>query len=84
MAHEEYLRRNLAVCSCIGARAGAQTSLNRLKQRVNPPKWLLDNLTGAVERADNALTCLVEYRDAAPDAPDYAKRSTIEEPSHAA
>lgn len=81
MAHEEYLRRNLAVCSCIGARASAQVSLDRLKKHVNPPKWLLDNLTGAMERAGNALPCLVEYRDAAPDAPGYVKRQTTEEQS---
>jgi hypothetical protein len=72
--HEEYLRRNLLIASAIGARAGAETALQRLQQSKRPPKWLIAQLAGIVARTEKLPHDLALWRDTAPDAPAYARR----------
>ena len=62
----EYLRRNLLVCSAIGANANAKAALARLRAQKRPPKWLLAYLDGIIERTDRVIPAVVCYRAAAP------------------
>lgn len=68
----EYLRRNLLVAKAIGARANAGAALDRLKSHKRPQKWLLDYLQGIVDRCEPLPADLAQWRNLAPDAPDYA------------
>jgi len=68
-APTESLRRNLIVASAIGARAGAQTALERLRETRRPAKWLVKQLEGILERATVLPPELAQWRDAAPDYP---------------
>ena len=69
MPHEEYLRRNLVHAGACGVRAGIGNAVDRLKATKHPPKWLVAQLEGMVERADRAKTELAQWRNSAPDAP---------------
>lgn len=69
MAHEEYLRRNLIVCSAYGADAAIREALGRLRMMKSPPKWLMETLLNAKQRAEMLPSELARWRDSAPDAP---------------
>lgn len=70
MAHEEYLRRNLIHASAVGCRAGIDTVIKRLEATKRPPKWLLEQLRGCLERAEKVHPEVAKWRNIAPDAPD--------------
>lgn len=72
--HEEYLRRNLVHCGAVGVRAGISHSLDRLKATKHPPKWLMAQLSGLLERAESASKELAKWRNSAPDAPENGRR----------
>jgi hypothetical protein len=72
----EYRRRNLAVCSAIGAAAAVRCAQERLAGHRRPPKWLLAYLDSASERIAQVIPELSDWRAIAPDAPDYAKPAT--------
>lgn len=74
MAHEEYLRRNLIHCSSLGAKAGIEVAIKRLSAMKRPPKWLLDELHGALERAKKLPPELAAWRNQADDAPDHMRK----------
>jgi hypothetical protein len=69
MAHEEYLRRNLLHCSSLGVRAGLSNVIDRLRAQKRPPKWLLEQLQGCLDRAEKVHPEMAQWRNAAPDAP---------------
>lgn len=69
--HEEYLRRNLVLCSSIGARANIRAIRERLARTKRPPKWLMEILERTYTRASEVQDDLAAWRNAAPDAPDY-------------
>lgn len=69
--HAEYLRRNLVHAGSVGVWAGIITASDRLKQMKRPPKWLVEQLDGLVERAEKASAELAQWRNAAPDTPQY-------------
>jgi hypothetical protein len=71
--HEEYLRRNLLHCSAIGCRAGIETAIKRLEATKRPPKWLMKQLRGCLERAEKLPPDLAKWRNTAPDAPPYMR-----------
>lgn len=62
----EYLRRNLLVCSAVGANANAQSALKRLRAQKRPPKWLGALLEGIEERTAKLPGPLACYRGAVP------------------
>lgn len=66
MINPEYLRRNLLVCSAVGALASIEQSIKRLEKMKRPPRWLLKSLHMAQERAVKLPPALACYRAAAP------------------
>ena len=66
----EYLRRNLLVCSAVGANANAKAALKRLRAQKRPPKWLIEALECIEERTAKLPGPLACYRSAAPMAID--------------
>lgn len=72
-AHAEYLRRNLLVCGAVGAQAGTQSAIERLRKMKHPQKWLLEALRGIEERVEPLAADLARWRDSADDAPGYVK-----------
>ena len=60
---EEYLRRNLIHSKAVGAMAGAQNSLKRLRRLKRAPKWLLASLEGVAERAEVVAREAAVHRD---------------------
>lgn len=79
MAHEEYMRRNLVVCSAYGAKAGVGAALVKLRAQRRPAKWLLTILDGVSERAEKLPPELARWRDAAPDVPLPSDRRESED-----
>jgi hypothetical protein len=69
MAHEEYLRRNLVHASAVGCRAGISNAIDRLSATKRPPKWLVAQLKGCLERAEKVHPEVAKWRNSAPDAP---------------
>jgi hypothetical protein len=69
MPHEEYLRRNLVHAGSVGVRAGIGNAVDRLNATKRPPKWLVAQLQGLIERAEHASADLAQWRNSAPDAP---------------
>lgn len=63
MSMDEYLARNLAVCSSIGIGAAASTALDRLEKMKRPPKWLVEKFTAIREREELVRAQLVEHRE---------------------
>lgn len=59
----EYLRRNLLHCAAVGASAGAEASLKRLRGIKRAPKWLLASLAGVMERAERVAAEMAKHRD---------------------
>lgn len=66
MINPEYLRRNLLVCSAVGANANAKAALKRLRAQKSPPKWLVAALEGIEERTAKLPGPLACYRSSAP------------------
>lgn len=62
----EYLRRNLLVCSAIGAHASIEKSIERLLKMKRAPQWLLKSLRMAEERAARLPSALACYRAVVP------------------
>lgn len=62
----EYLRRNLLVCSAVGALASIETVLAHVRKLKRQPKWLLKHLEMAQERAVKLPPALACYRSGAP------------------
>jgi len=60
---EEYLRRNLLHASSVGATAGANSAIERLKKMKRPPKWLLAALDGISRRASDVAHEMATHRD---------------------
>lgn len=69
MPHEEYLRRNLIHAGSIGVRAGISNAVDRLRTQKRPPKWLVAQLDGLLERAERSSGELAKWRNSAADAP---------------
>ena len=70
----EYLRRNLLVCSAVGAQASIDKSIERLSKMKRAPKWLLKSLHMAQERAAKLPPALACYRAAVPrELPDTSR-----------
>jgi hypothetical protein len=69
MAHEEYIRRNLLHCSAVGCKAGIETAIERLSKTRRPPKWLMKQLGGCLERSEKVHPEMAKWRNSAPDAP---------------
>jgi hypothetical protein len=59
---DEYLERNLAVCSSLGIEAAARVALERLHQMKRPPKWLIEKFEAIHEREAKVRPHLVEHR----------------------
>lgn len=62
----EYLRRNLLVCSAVGALASIEQALAHVRKLKHQPKWLLKHLEMAQERAVKLPPELACYRSAVP------------------
>lgn len=62
----EYLRRNLLHCSSIGALASIEKAIERLEKMKRQPKWLMEQLRMAQERAVKLPPALACYRSAVP------------------
>lgn len=69
MAHDEYLRRNLVHAGAVGVRAGISNAVDRLRATKRPPKWLVKQLEGLLDRAEGSHRELAQWRNSAPDAP---------------
>ncbi len=69
--YAEYLRRNLVVCGAIGARAGCDTALERLRGQKGAPKWLIEQLESIRVRVVPTIPELAAWRAIAADAPIY-------------
>lgn len=69
--YDEYRRRNLLVCSSIGATAAARTALERLATMKRPPKWIVEAFKSVQERTEPLTPDLARWRNEAPDAPQY-------------
>lgn len=74
MAHKEYLRRNLNHASSVGAVAAIRVAQERIEAMKRKPKWLVDALHSARERAEKLPKEMAAWRDCAPDAPVYVKK----------
>lgn len=74
--HEEYLRRNLIHAGSIGMTAGLKTAMRRLSETKRPPKWLLAQLRGILDRAERCPPELAAWRNQADDAPVYMRPKT--------
>ena len=75
--YAEYLRRNLVVCGAIGARAGCDTALERLRGQKGAPKWLIEQLESIRDRVVPTIDELAAWRATAADAPIAEWRSDI-------
>ena len=62
----EYLRRNLLVCSAVGAHAAAEKALKRLQATKRPAKWMVASLKGIIERTEPLVPALACYRAVVP------------------
>lgn len=60
---DEYLRRNLLHCSSVGASANAKAALTRVLSWKHPPKWLVEQLTGVIERCEKVHPEMAKHRD---------------------
>ena len=60
---QEYLRRNLLYCASVGAAAGAETALERLRCHKRPPLWLVAVLEGILDRATRVSKEMAAHRD---------------------
>jgi hypothetical protein len=69
--HEEYLRRNLIHANALGACAGIETALIRIRATKRGPKWLIAQLEGCLNRVEKVHPEVARWRDASPDAPSY-------------
>ena len=69
--YAEYLRRNLIVAGAIGARAGCDTALERLRGQKGVPKWLIQQLESIRVRVHPTINELSAWRATAPDIPVY-------------
>jgi len=67
--HAEYLRRNLIHCSSIGVRVGLSRVIDRLAATKRPPRWLMDELRGLLDRAGKLPPELAAWRNQADDRP---------------
>lgn len=59
----EYLRRNTIHCASVGARAGAESALERLGKLRKRPKWLVEVLEGIASRAARVASEMASHRD---------------------
>ncbi len=71
----EYLRRNSAHASAVGAHANAKAALARLLKTKRPPMWLVGALEGIERRAAIAHPEIAKWRDSAPDNPYLASKA---------
>jgi hypothetical protein len=69
--YAEYLRRNLIVAGAIGARAGCDAALDRLRGQKGAPKWLVAQLESIRVRVVPTIDELTAWRAIAADAPIY-------------
>jgi hypothetical protein len=65
----EYLRRNFAHASAIGAHANTQAALARLLKTKRPPAWLIAALEGIERRTAILPPEVAAWRNSAPDNP---------------
>lgn len=59
---DEYLTRDLAVCSSYGIEAASRVALERLRQMKRPPKWLIEKFEAIHEREAKVRPHLIEHR----------------------
>lgn len=76
--HEEYLRRNLMHAKACGAHANTSAALRRLEMQARPPRWLVKELEGIMRRLEPLPNELAQWRNLAPDAPEYVKAESAE------
>lgn len=59
----EYHRRNLLHAASVGAVANAGYCLKRLRETKSPPKWLIKQLEGILERAGRVSAEMALHRN---------------------
>jgi hypothetical protein len=60
---DEYLRRNLIHAKSVGIGAGLKSSISRLENNKNSPKWLINTLKGLHERSLPVASECAKHRD---------------------
>lgn len=60
---DEYLRRNLLHASSVGANANAKFAKDRLLKTKRPSKWLIEILSGIIDRTERVHKEMAAHRD---------------------